>query len=185
MFKSVKPSFVLRKNKKRKTGKCPIYLRISVDKKRTEISTKKFIVEESWDYSSQKVKGRTPKVLSINNYLEQLKRKVLDAETSLYKEGREITTENIREKLLGNKKPKVELFAFFTKHNDRLHEEVGKNYSLSTYKKYQTCLKHLKNFVRKEFKTNKFLLDNVDIGFIRDYEHYLKKKRNLVIIIPL
>lgn len=177
MFKSVKTSFVLRKNKKRKTGKCPIYLRISVDKHRTEISTKKLIEEKSWDYSSQKVKGRTPKVTSINNYLEQLKKKVLDAETSLYKEGREITTVNIREKLLGKNKPKVDLFAFFVKHNARLHEEVGKRYSLSTYKKYQTCLKHLRSFVRKKFNSDKYLLSAVDIGFIRDYEHYLKTKK--------
>lgn len=42
-------SFQLKKNKKKKNGEVPIYLRITIDGSRFEMSIKRSIKEENWN----------------------------------------------------------------------------------------------------------------------------------------
>ena len=60
--------FYLKKSKVDAQGKCPIYLRITVDGKRTEISTKRSIAISKWNTQANKAIGRTEDVRELNAY---------------------------------------------------------------------------------------------------------------------
>lgn len=175
---SVKVSFVVRKSKTKANGKAPIYLRINVEEERKEISTKKDVEPAKWCTTKQRVKGNTPNVNSINNHLEQLFRKALDAETQLLREGSEVTASALKAKLVGTNEPKVELVDFFESHINKMEELIGNGYAENTHKRYSTCLKHIKSFLKKNYKTTKLPIKKVNLGFIQDFKHFLKTKKN-------
>ncbi|MFD0799474.1 Arm DNA-binding domain-containing protein [Maribacter chungangensis] len=53
-------------------AKCPIYRRITIDGKRTGISTKRTIEIEKWSVEANKAIGRTEDIREINAYLDSL-----------------------------------------------------------------------------------------------------------------
>lgn len=175
---NVKVSFLLRTNKVNSDGKCPIYLRLTVNQRRAEISTKKYVNPTKWKPQAQRVKGNTPDANSMNSYLEQFKRKALEAETKLLKEGSIITAKKLKEVLVGKAEQEVELFEFFEKHNSEMLELLGKDYTKATHTRYTTCLSHLKDFVKLHYDQNYFLMKSIDLAFIQSFEHYLKTKNN-------
>lgn len=173
---TLKTSFLVRKNKIKKNGKAPIYLRIVVDNYRNEISTKKDVEPELWCTQKQRAKGNTPQVNALNSYLDQMQRKALEAETRLLIEGGEVTVSGIKDKIIGKIKPKQDLIQYFKDHLDKMDELIGNGYAKNTYKRYRSCFKHLNNYVQKEYKTEKYYLDDLDLAFIQGFEHYLKTK---------
>ncbi len=177
-MKHVKSVFIIRKNKKRKDGLYPIYLRISVSGMRSEISLKKYIKLNDWDDIRQKVKGRSQIANSLNTCLDQIRSEVVQAESELIKESREVTSANIKAKIIGEKNAEILLLDFFENHNQKLDNLVGNGYSLSTLKKYRTCLKHIYDFLVDINKPLSLKISDVDLGFIKDFEYYLKTKPN-------
>lgn len=63
-------TFFLRKPKNYSKGPLPIYLRITVDAQRTELSTKRHCSEpDKWNSSAGRMSGTKEGVRSINSYL--------------------------------------------------------------------------------------------------------------------
>ena len=54
--------FFLRKNKPQEDCSVPIYLRITIDGTRVDISTKRYILESKWKPKEQKAAGTTEQV---------------------------------------------------------------------------------------------------------------------------
>jgi len=61
----------------------PIYLRITIDGARLEISTSKFIDKCKWNVAATKMKGNTEEARSINGYLDAMRNKVYETEQYL------------------------------------------------------------------------------------------------------
>ena len=61
-------------NKQRiKNGKKVIYLRITVNEKRSEFSTGQYIEENWWDHKQQRVNARHPDATNINRVLDVIR----------------------------------------------------------------------------------------------------------------
>ena len=172
----VKISFLIRINKIKQNGKCPIYIRLSVNGRRAEIATKKYVTPSKWNASSQKVRGNSPGVNAINRYLEQIKRKALEAEIELIQEGIDITAKSLKQAIVGTGEKNIDLLELFKEHNSKMKQLIGKDFSESTYKKYYTCLKHLKKYIKKVFNQTYYPIRSVNLAFIKGFEHYLKTK---------
>ena len=67
-MKNLSISFQLKKNKCKKDGKVPIYLRITLDGERLEFSSQRNIEFDKWDSRVQRVKGRSEDARVLNNY---------------------------------------------------------------------------------------------------------------------
>jgi len=74
--------FYLKKSKASASGTLPIYLRITIDGKRTEISTKRTIEIKKWSVEANKAIGRTEDIRELNAYLDSLVSKVYQCRTS-------------------------------------------------------------------------------------------------------
>ena len=94
-------------------------------------------------------------------------------------DGVEITSKKIIDHYLGRcNKPTVMLLEEYKKHNERCHKLIGKDMSLSTVTRYETSLKHTKDFILHNFGKDDVPIESVNHKFIVDYEFYFKTERN-------
>ena len=135
--------FYLKKSKANASGKLPIYLRITIDGKRTEISTKRTIEIEKWSVEANKAIGRTEDVRELNAYLDSLISRVYQSHRDLIQDNKEVTAETLKNKFLGVEEKQVTLITLFKEHNKRVEKLIGKGYSTGTLDRYKTVFKHV------------------------------------------
>ena len=72
-----------------------IYMQITVDGKRIEISTGKTIKTSGWNSKSGKISGNSSQAKSLNSFLEGLRTKIFESYTYLLNNNKAITCEMI------------------------------------------------------------------------------------------
>jgi hypothetical protein len=61
--------FFIKKNRKDKQGKAPIYVRITLNGKRSDMALKHNLSEINWNSKRGIAKGTKPEIVKLNNYL--------------------------------------------------------------------------------------------------------------------
>jgi site-specific recombinase XerD len=156
----------------------PIYIRLTVEGKRLEFSSKKFVDPLKWSTEMSKMKGNSEEACSLNEYLELMKSKIFDIQRELIYKNQEINIEAFKNKLLGTEERQRTLIPIFQDHNNKIKELVGKEYAPGTLERYETSLKHTKNFLEWKYKITDIEISKIDHAFITDYEFYLRSVRN-------
>ena len=170
--------FYAKSTKANANGLLPIYVRLTVDGKRLEFSTKKFVEKSRWSNELSKMKGTTEEARSINSYLDLMKSKVLDAQMKLLHRNEALTIENFKSKLLGTEERQRMLVPIFQDHNNKIKELVGKEYAPGTLERYTTSLKHTIEFMQWKYNVSDIDITKIDHAFISDYEFWLRSVRN-------
>lgn len=178
MNTSVSILFYIKRAKVNNLGVCPIYTRVTVNAKRFEFSTNKYINPEKWSSEGSKVKGSTEEARTINSHLDYLKNQVLEAEKKLFKKDIRITSENLKNELFGLTETKRMLVPIFQDHNNKIKELVGKEFAPGTLERYTTSLKHTIEFMQWKYKVSDIDITKIDHAFITDYEFWLRTERN-------
>lgn len=169
--------FFLKRAKVNSKGLVPIFQRITIAGKRIEKSTGKFIDPTKWSVEGAKMKGTSAEARTINSHLDILKIKVLDAERDLYNKGESITAETINNKLIGVNKRERMLIPIFEEHNRKMKELIGLEFAAGTYERYETSLRHTKDFLSWKYNTSDIAIEKIDHAFITEYEFYLRSQR--------
>jgi site-specific recombinase XerD len=170
--------FYAKSTKANATGQLPIYVRLTVDGKRLEFSTKKFVETSKWSSELSKMKGTTEEARSINSYLDLMKTKVFNAQMELMHRNENLTIENFKEKLLGTEQRQRMLIPIFQDHNNKIKELVGKEYAPGTLERYKTSLSHTIEFLQWKYKVSDIEINKIDHAFVTDYEFWLRSVRN-------
>lgn len=170
--------FYAKKAKAAVNGLIPIYTRITINGKRIELSTNRFVEMSKWSTEAGKMKGTSEEARSINNHLDLLKSQIRDAEMELIHRKIAITTETIKSKLLGVDERARMLVPIFQDHNNKIKELVGKEYAPGTLERYNTSLKHTIEFMHWKYNVSDIDITKIDHAFITDYEFWLRSVRN-------
>lgn len=170
--------FYAKSTKANANGLLPIYVRLTVDGKRLEFSTKKFVEKSKWSNELAKMKGTTEEARSINSYLDLMKSKVLDAQMELLHRNETLSIENFKNKLLGTEERQRMLVPIFQDHNNKIKELVGKEYASGTLERYTTSLRHTIEFMQWKYNASDIDIIKIDHAFITDYEFWLRSVRN-------
>ena len=170
--------FYAKSTKANANGLLPIYVRLTVDGKRLEFSTKKFVEKSKWSNELAKMKGTTEEARSINSYLDLMKSKVLDVQMELIHRNETLSIENFKSKLLGTEERQRMLVPIFQDHNNKIKELVGKEYAPGTLERYTTSLKHTIEFMQWKYNISDIDITKIDHAFITDYEFWLRSVRN-------
>lgn len=178
MNTSVSILFYIKRAKINNLGVCPIYTRVTVNTKRFEFSSNKYINPDKWSSEGSKVKGTSEEARTINSHLDYLKNQVLEAEKKLFKKDISVTSENLKNELFGLSETKRMLVPIFQDHNNKIRELVGKEYALGTLERYTTSLKHTIEFMQWKYKVSDIEITRIDHAFITDYEFWLRSVRN-------
>ena len=140
--------FYLKKPKAHTEGAIPVYLRITVNGQRAEVSTSRECLPDRWNSAAGKAIGTKEEVRVLNTYLDAIKAKVYEAHHQLLSIGELITAESIKNKFTGKgEKPQL-LVRIFEDHNQKMEALIGDEFALSTLERYRTSLKHTIDFLK-------------------------------------
>ena len=150
-----------------------IYLRITVNRIKAEISTKRKVETKKWNPESQKAKGNA----ELNSYLIYIQSEITKIHTRLISENKEVSAKNIKDIFLGRDEKSISLLSYI---NDHINEiaQLTTHYKPSTIKRYETIRRHLEEFLAKAdieaIKLNKF-----DLKLISQFDYFLKVNKKI------
>jgi hypothetical protein len=110
--------YYLKQTENQKNENRYIYLRITVDGERREISTKRQWIPDQWNAQLGRTTGISEKAKELNSYLDLISVKVYRAKTKLLGNNKPLTAENIKDVLTGNDEKKhfiIESSAFLAR----------------------------------------------------------------------
>ena len=178
MSTSYQLSFYLRKSRSNKTSESDIYLRISVNNKRSALSINRKVDSRKWHSKSEKMLGKSPEAVEVNRYINILRNKIKNIHQGLVEKDMTVSAKSILDDFKGvnKKKPKMTL-EVFKEHNDQMDRLSNKSISKSTAKRYWTCYNHVEQFIHEEYKADDYRMKDIDHQFISKFEYFLKTKR--------
>ncbi|HLY68804.1 MAG TPA: site-specific integrase [Puia sp.] len=170
--------FYLKKRSNYVKGRMPIYIRITVDTQRAELSTKRYCDDpDKWNASAGRIKGINENAKLLNAYLDTLQSKVYDALRFFVERDEIITAEKIKDKLIGIKEHPKKILEIFLQHNDQIKALIGKSYAALTLKRYNTALEHTREFISWKYHLPDIDIKKLNYEFIAEYDFYLKGVR--------
>ncbi len=95
----------------------PIYMRVTIQGQRFEVSTNRYVEPSMWSTKAGKVKGNSEDARSINNRLDVLKLRVYGYQKIVMREGNVFIKETLRNKWYGIGEKMYSLIEVFKTHN--------------------------------------------------------------------
>ncbi|GGG96021.1 transposase [Polaribacter pacificus] len=170
--------FYIKRSKADKSGKANIYLRITVNGKRAELSISRKVDVEKWSSSAGKMKGSSGETQQLNKYIDSIANRIYKIHQRLVEENKLITATNIRNIYQGKNEIRKMTLEIFENHNIQMEKLVGKDYALGTSERYKIAKKHLKNYINHEYKIEDIPVTEINNKFITGFEYYLKTEKN-------
>lgn len=169
-------TFLLQEKKLKKDGNAPIYLRITINGTRSEVSTKIDVAPSKWDSKKELIKGKEPMTIRLNQQLKNLELKVFEVLEQIKIQRYDITANNLKLGLTGELFQSHSLLQVYRLFIDNLESRLGTDYSPASLEINKTTYDHLVEFLEdsgmaqlkpEEFTNQQFL----------KFEQYLKAKK--------
>jgi hypothetical protein len=139
MKKTFNQNFIIRKVKQKSRATTLVYLRITVNGARTELSLQRECDPDRWDSDRGRLSGKTEEVKSFNAYLDAVQSKIYDIFQSFISTGVDFDGEKIKARYLGFDVEKPRMFLeVYEEHNKEFEALVSKGLSYRTLQKYKT-----------------------------------------------
>lgn len=170
--------FYIKRSKVDKNGKANIYLRITLNGKRAELSISRKVDINKWISAAGRVKGNSAEAQQLNRYIDDISNKIFKIHQNLLENNTLNSSAQIRDIFCGKNEKQKMLLSIFQDHNDQVKKLVGKDFAKGTLVRYQTAKKHLYAFIKFEYNTDDINIKEVNHKFINGFEYYLKTERN-------
>jgi site-specific recombinase XerD len=154
----------------------PIFMRLTVKGERVDLSINRRIDVNRWE--DGKAKGNSSEAKQLNLYLDSVKARVYEIQRNLVDRKELITAYKIKNHYLGKGKKDKTVVQVFEYHNQQVFQLIGKDYSKGTWDRYETTLKHVKEFMKQYYQVDDMHLCELNYEFATSFEHYLKTVRN-------
>lgn len=171
--------FYLRESKKNSKGLAPIFLRVTVNGQRAEISTNKFVQPENWDKSSDRARGNSEEARTINTSLIGLKAKADKCFLRLDTTDDKISVRNVINELTGKSKQHFTLLEAYNSNIERMKKLKGIEYTGSTIQRHCSALESLKHFLNEAYRVDDIRLSDLNLRFADAYVTYLKTTKEM------
>lgn len=155
-----------------------VYIRITIDGKRKEISTGKTIKTTEWNSKAGKLFGNSSHAKSFNSFLESPRAKMFESYNYLLNNRKIITCEGLKNRFMGIDERKVTLVEAFQDHNNQIKDLIGRGFAHGTWERYETSLRHTQQFMMWKYNISDIDVKEINPAFISDYEFFLRKVRN-------
>tara|TARA_R110002049_G_scaffold38978_2_gene120395 strand:+ start:51670 stop:52890 length:1221 start_codon:yes stop_codon:yes gene_type:complete len=151
-------------------SKAKIYVRITLNGKRVNISLKEKIDIDSWNAKYQRCLGNGKLARAINRLLDETKASLVNCYRDLQNENRFITPQLIKARFLGEDVKSHTITDVFKYHNDKMvHKLCAK-----TLCHYKTSQKYILEFILEEYKLPDIQLQNLNYAFVLGFENFLR-----------
>ncbi len=171
-------NFLLKRTRVKANGEAPVYVRVTLNFKRIELSTGITALPEMWDESAQQMKDRIQSAKIINNRLMKIKDEIQDYYNQLRSSENDFDVKTIKNRLLNisDSKGILEIFDYYL---NSILEKLNKGYSMETYKHYKSSRKGLAAFIKYKYKKTDYAVDSINYNFLDSFDIYLKRKNGV------
>jgi len=152
-----------------------IHLRLTLDGKRSEISTHKKIDPAKWNRVTERLSGESDYAKAVNASLNGLLSKVENYCINMDLKGERINLQEIINELKGTSVNQMTLFKAFEHHIANITKLIGIDFTTTTVKRYTSSFNNLKRYL----KNKDVRLCDLDYKFIADFYTYLKTTEKL------
>lgn len=157
--------------KRAKHNLAPLYARITVDRKKLNISLKRRIETRLWNARKQRIKGNSQTARDINGFLDDVYSKLFQCYQDLRAEDKRITPQAIKSLFLKDDKGgHITLRDIIAYHNKTMFHKLHHN----TSRLYLTSQKYIMLFIKAEYKREDMELAELDYPFILGFENFLR-----------
>jgi len=167
---------------KERNGELPIYTRIYLDGKRTEISTRIYIAKQFWDNTKVKVKSTHPDHSFINTRLADIKSEIWREFLLMSATTHIVQLSTLKQKYLQIEEQPIHktLCDAFDYHNLKIEQLVSVNkLSSETLIRYKITKKKIVEFMKHVYNVDDKPLKDLKLKFVTDLEHYFLTVQNL------
>ena len=179
MKKTFNQNFIIRRFRQKSRATTLVYVRITVDGIRTELSLQRECDPERWDSDKGRLIGKNEEVKSFNAYLDAVQLKIYDIFQTFISTGVDFDGEKIRARYLGLDIEKPRMFLeVYEEHNKEFEQLIGKGLSYGTLQKYKTIKAYVAEFLKYQYALSDIELNRIDYQFIKKFEIYLKSVKH-------
>ena len=172
--------FVLKKNKSRNNGTAPIQCRLTYNHKRKQFATGQFINPKYWNSKNQEA-NPPDNTKYVNSQLSLISQKLNQAFLLLQYKGEDFNVDDIYEQFFGRATSSEKtILNAFEYHTNRMGKLVGIEVKQVSVDKFSQTLEHVKTFLVFKFKKKDYLLKELNLNFINEFEYYLKTEKHFM-----
>jgi len=154
-------------------GELPIYLRITMDRKKAELHSGYTCTVKEWLDEEQLTKSNN----TINNELSKQRSKIYELIVDLERKNKSVSATILKDLLSGKDNIEIGLLAYFERHIVEI--KIKNEIKAISINKYKQSLNTLKEFIEKKYKKKEFIIDQVDYEFINGYDLFLRETYSL------
>jgi site-specific recombinase XerD len=151
-------------------NKANIYIRVTSNGKRVNISLKKKIKVSTWDEKLQRANGTDKDSRILNLYLNEVQSKVYRIYEDFKREEVPFTSQMVKAKFLGEDKTRFSFQNLVDYYNEKMQHKLHKN----TMGQYKTSQRYMIEFILREYKLTDIPLSNLEYSFIIGFEDFLR-----------
>ena len=170
--------FFIKRKKLLKDGTASIFARVTFNRISAEVATGKSVMPSHWVATKGRAKGNTLANKQINAFLDQMEYTLHDLTLQIQRAGKQVSAKRILDKYKKLNAPKIGILALYSEHNKELKELVGVTIALATFKRHETSLKLLQEFLAYKYHAKDVQIDEVDLEMLQKYQHYLMTVRH-------
>lgn len=152
-----------------KNNEAEIYARVTVDRKRVNISLKRKVNVNLWDVKKKRVKGHTTSAKQINNYLDQTYTKLFQVYQDLKYKGELITAQFIKANYNGEDENTKSLQDLIKYHSKKIENTLASG----SIRNFGITENYINRFLKQKRKTTDIYLKQLDYKFLCDFESFL------------
>lgn len=160
----------------------PIYIRIYIDGKKSEVATNHYVSKSQWDYKQTRVRNTASNAQLINAYLTRTRNQIEEHFLTHIALGKKLKASELKNIFLGkdSKLKSKTLLDAFDYHKAKTAElvKVGKQ-AKATLDKFQYTRTKIEFFLKERYEAKDISLDELSISFVSEFEHYLLVKVRL------
>ena len=173
---SVKPQFFLYPKRKSVTcSEATLYMRISYQFTKVDKSLGIKILYKLWDNQNHRISNSSHHQKQLEETCSELKEKIMGAFYLLSQNKAETTLREVMDLALAeNEKKSYSLFGVFNEFLVKMEKQSLLSRQKSNLRKHNTCLKHLKAFVKAYLNSNDISFNRINRSFVDEFELYLK-----------
>jgi site-specific recombinase XerD len=151
-------------------NKANIYVRLTKNGKRVNISLKKKIDISTWDEKTQRANGTDKDSRILNLYLNEVQSKIYRIYEDFKKEEKLFTSQMVKARFLGEDKKRFSFQNLIDYYNEKMQNKLHKN----TIGQYKTSQRYMLEYILKEYEETDIFLSELDYGFVIGFEDFLR-----------
>jgi site-specific recombinase XerD len=168
--------FTTRKTRTSNDEKVIIYVRITLNSQRVEMSTGLKIEANKWCEITKRAKGSSEQSKTINSCLGDINNNIYQVYAMLLGNGNAISVYDIKKHYLGNpeEEKRITIMEIFDRFIAIRKDLVNIEYSHATYQRYCTLKGHLLEFLDKKLNVHDVAVEDFKFSNLMEFEHFLR-----------